>query len=80
VYDNGRIAAREQGSAETGKTGHKERIDMAKESQHLCKWEKGDIKERFDKLKALVVPPAFICRKCGRVANRSDLLCKPETL
>lgn len=53
---------------------------MAKEKKHLCKWDKDEIKDDLDKLKGIVVPPRFICRKCGRVAKESGYLCKPVEL
>ena len=46
----------------------------------LCKWDKDDIKENLDRLKTLVVPPRFICGKCGRVATERGYLCKPVEL
>jgi len=53
---------------------------MSKEKKRICKWDKDDIKEELDKLKEIVTPPNFICRKCGRVAKESDYLCKPVEL
>ena len=47
--------------------------------QHLC-----DLAERgeltLDQIKALVKDPKFICRKCGRVANKAENLCEPVPL
>jgi hypothetical protein len=53
---------------------------MSKEPKHLCKWDKDDIKDDLEKLKKLVVPPRYICRKCGRVAKDREYLCKPTEL
>ena len=53
---------------------------MAKTSKPLCKWDKDEIKDNFKILKKLVCEPRYICRKCGRVANKEDSLCKPEQL
>jgi hypothetical protein len=53
---------------------------MGKENKSLCKWDKDDIKDDLKKLKKLVLPPAYICLKCGRVAKDEDNLCKPEKL
>ena len=53
---------------------------MSKNQKELCKWDKDDIKDKLEKLKKLVDEPRFICRKCGRAANDSDNLCKPEKL
>lgn len=53
---------------------------MGKDKKTICEWNKDEIKNDLDKLKAIVTPPKFICRKCGRVAKESDYLCKPEKL
>ncbi len=50
---------------------------MAKGMKTICKWEKDEVRDDLEKLKELVNPPHFICRKCGRVAKESDYLCKP---
>lgn len=53
---------------------------MPKDTKHLCKRDKEQIKSSFGKLKDLVARPRFVCRKCGRVATDSVYLCKPEEL
>jgi hypothetical protein len=53
---------------------------MGKGKKTICKWDKDEIKDDLDKLKDIVMPPKFICRKCGRVAKDSDYLCKPVGL
>lgn len=53
---------------------------MGKKHKPLCKWDKDDIKDKFDKLKEIVRDPRYICRKCGHVAHEEDYLCKPEKL
>ena len=53
---------------------------MSKDKKSICKWDKDDIKDELDKLKEIVLPPRFICRKCGRVAKESVYLCKPVEL
>jgi hypothetical protein len=53
---------------------------MAKESKHICKWDKDEIRDELDKLKEIVTAPRYICRKCGRVAKESSYLCKPVDL
>jgi hypothetical protein len=53
---------------------------MGKDNKTLCKWDKDDIKDDLDKLKGIVTPPRFICRKCGRVAKDESYLCKPVAL
>ena len=46
----------------------------------LCKWKKGDVEDDFDELRKIVAKPAYVCRKCGRVADKKKWLCKPEAL
>jgi hypothetical protein len=53
---------------------------MGKGKKSICKWDKDEIKDDLDKLKDIVIPPKFICLKCGRVAKKGDYLCKPEEL
>lgn len=53
---------------------------MGKGEKTICKWDKDEIKDDLDKLKDIVTPPKFICKKCGRVAKESDYLCKAEKL
>lgn len=43
----------------------------------LCELDKDEIERSMEKIKNLVAHPRHICCKCARVANRSDLLCKP---
>ncbi len=46
---------------------------------HLCELaEHGQVS--LEQIKALVKDPKFICRKCGRVANRAESLCEPVPL
>lgn len=50
-------------------------------SKRLCKLVGSDILE--DDLKSyikLVNKPAYICKKCGRVANSDENLCKPKKM
>ena len=49
---------------------------MAKPLCELKKSRKGDSKI----YKKLVHEPSHVCRKCGRVANRKRVLCKPLKL
>jgi hypothetical protein len=46
---------------------------------HLC-----DLANRgemsLDQMKALVRDPKFICKKCGRAANKEENLCDPVPL
>ena len=57
-----------------------ERYAMGKGKKRLCKWNKDDFKADLDKLKEIVAPGRYVCRKCGRVANDCEYLCKPESL
>ena len=47
---------------------------MAKKVKELCKWKKDDISEKFDKLTRIVKDPKFVCKKCGRVADKKKWL------
>ena len=53
---------------------------MGKDKKSICKWDKDEIKDDLKKLMDIVTPPKFICLKCGRVAKKSDYLCKPEEM
>ncbi len=46
----------------------------------LCDWSKKDLEKHAERLAEIVVPPRFYCRKCARVANQADVLCKAEKL
>jgi len=46
----------------------------------MCKYSKNDINDSFEDLKKKVSSPRYICRKCIRVAESKDCLCKPEKL
>jgi len=44
----------------------------------LCKLVKNDfLKKNFASYKDMVTNPEWICRKCGRVSNAPEFLCKP---
>ena len=44
----------------------------------MCKIGKKEIiKEHIEEFKKVVKNPAFLCRKCGRVADKEERLCKP---
>jgi len=53
---------------------------MAKKKKHLCKWKEDDISAKFDKLITIVSGPKFVCKKCGRVADKKKWLHKPVPL
>ena len=61
-----------------GKKAHKK--ENQKVGKRLCKWHRDDIDSELEKLKEIVVPAQFICRRCGRVAKESSSLCKPVEL
>ncbi|MCA8959214.1 MAG: hypothetical protein KDC38_01825 [Planctomycetes bacterium] len=46
----------------------------------LCDWDKDRIKSHADELYRLVHDPRYVCRKCARVANDTEVLCKPMKL
>jgi hypothetical protein len=46
-------------------------------AETLCDWSKSEVKERAEELHALTRDAAFFCRKCARVANDPQVLCKP---
>jgi hypothetical protein len=48
-------------------------------ANHLCDMaEKGVVS--LEQMKALARDPHFICKKCGRAANRAENLCEPVPL
>ena len=53
---------------------------MAKKEKRLCKWKESDLDENFDKFAAIVSNPVFVCKKCGRVADKKKWLHKPVLL
>jgi 3-methyladenine DNA glycosylase/8-oxoguanine DNA glycosylase len=53
---------------------------MAKKDKRICKWNEKDISKDFDKFAALVSNPKFVCKKCGRVADKKKRLHKPVPL
>ena len=53
---------------------------MAKKEKRMCKWKEDDISEKFDKYLNIVRNPKFVCKKCGRVADKIKLLHKPASL
>ena len=53
---------------------------MAKKDKRMCKWKEDDISEKFDKYINIVINPKFVCKKCGRVADKKKWLHKPASL
>jgi hypothetical protein len=56
------------------------RNKMAKKEKLLCKWKEDDINKKFDKFSDIVRNPKFVCKKCGRVADKKKWLHKPIVL
>jgi hypothetical protein len=53
---------------------------MGRKTEPLCKWKKDDIADQLDTLKKMVCDARFICKRCGRAADKKKHLCKPESL
>lgn len=51
---------------------------MGDKKRTICDWK--DIEKKLKQLRKIVRDPQFACRKCGRVANDKDYLCKPLAL
>jgi hypothetical protein len=51
---------------------------MSKKKKTLCKWDKGEIKEDFERLGRIVSRPRFVCRDCARAASKKKWLCQPR--
>ena len=43
----------------------------------MCDWNKEDIEKDLKLLSRMADNPKYICKKCARVANSSEHLCKP---
>ena len=48
--------------------------------KHLCDLNKKGYEKESDKIENIVRNPKFICKKCIRVANVKDRLCKPTKI
>ena len=47
----------------------------------LCKLVKDDyLKENLKEYIKMVKEPKYICKKCGRVAEKEGMLCKPKKM
>ena len=53
---------------------------MAKKVKRLCKWKEDDISEKFNKFIRIIREPKFVCKKCGRVADKKKWLHKAALL
>lgn len=45
----------------------------------MCKLAK-ELPDSFDKIAGIITNYVYICKKCGRVANVEERLCKPVIL
>ncbi len=43
----------------------------------LCKWYDKALDKEIKTYWKMVKSPKFLCKKCGRAANKKDNLCKP---
>ena len=75
-YGHGNIG----GLAALLKLEAKKENTMAKKEKRLCKWKEDDIFDKFDKFITIVSSPKFVCKKCGRVADKKKWLHKPVSL
>ena len=48
--------------------------------KELCKIQEELIRKDINAYAELVNDPKHVCKKCGRVANKKKLLCKPTRL
>ncbi|MBN2637500.1 MAG: hypothetical protein JXR65_00260 [Bacteroidales bacterium] len=48
-----------------------------KKKKTFCDFSKDEIRENLEEIILLVNEPRYICRKCARVSNTGDHLCKP---
>ena len=53
---------------------------MADKVKKLCKWGDGKYTKSMKKLRDAVLPPKYVCAKCGRVGSRKKQVCKPVDL
>jgi hypothetical protein len=53
---------------------------MSKKITKLCKWDSGKYGKNIKKISGLVLPATYLCEKCGRVASKKNLVCKPVKL
>ena len=44
----------------------------------LCDLKRDDLEKDFSKIVNIVSQPRFICKKCARVANEKQYLCKAQ--
>ena len=74
----GKMVMREVGSEKISQNNDYEEELMA---NTLCKRVKDDyLKENLKEYIKMVKEPKYICKKCGRVAEKEEMLCKPKKM
>lgn len=48
--------------------------------EKMCQLKKSTFKDHFEDVVKLVDDPSYICKKCFRVSNTKDVLCKPKKM
>jgi hypothetical protein len=49
-------------------------------NKEICEWSKDELRKHFESLCEIVADPRFVCKKCGRAANRKKWLCDSKKL
>jgi hypothetical protein len=58
----------------------KRRQQMAKKEKKLCKWKEDHLAENLAEFMDIIRKPKFLCKKCGRVADKEKWLHKPFSI
>ncbi len=53
---------------------------MAKVPKRMCKLKKDYVEKHLEDFSDAVLPAAYACKGCGRVASKKKYLCKPIAL
>jgi hypothetical protein len=48
--------------------------------RNLCDWDRKEIESEMATLVSLVNNPKYVCKKCARVANAEEVLCKSQKI